>query len=91
MPNIAAESLMSVKSALISQKYFPLNVWGRILRLFAILNVLQIQRSDDRTSLNVDLTYRFLLGFENVNCSFESEKSLSIAGSGSFFLSIISV
>ena len=38
---------------------------------------------------NVDLTERFLIGFENINCSFGSEKLPSITGGGSVFLQLL--
>ena len=38
---------------------------------------------------NVNLTQRSLLGFENINCSFGSEKSPNIAGGESVFRQLL--
>ena len=38
---------------------------------------------------NADLTYRFLLGFENINCSFKSENCLALGVAGKFFFNFL--
>ena len=56
------------------------------LLVFGRRDALQIQRLNDSTVMSISMGH---VGFENVNCSFGSEKSPSSAGCFSVFLELV--